>query len=431
MFDTRSELIEKIRLGEDTFLELKEVRIAGDRVSAPSREGLADELAAFSNSRGGVCVLGVEDRAREVQGIPIEHLDRMESFVREVCNDSITPPIAPAIERLNLPAAVGGDLPVIRIDVPRSLFVHKSPGGYFHRVGSSRREMSPDYLARLFQQRSQARIIRFDEQAAPNASLDDLAEPLWKRFATPQSTREARETLLAKMGLARRDEEGAWRPTVSGILMASADPRRFIPNAFIQAVAYRGDSSTPPPAAAAYQLDAAEITGPLDQQVADALRFIVRNMRVGGIKSIGRTDIPQYDLTALFEALVNAVAHRDYAIYGSKVRLRMYSNRLELYSPGALANTMTVESLPLRQSARNEVLTSLLARCPVPANIPGLHTERGTMMDKRGEGVRIIYERTEALAGRQAEFRLIDQEELLLIIPAASPEEREGRNRPA
>jgi hypothetical protein len=48
------------------------------------------------------------------------------------------------------------------MELPRSLFVHRSPGGYFHRVGSSKREMDPDYLARLFQQRSQSRIIRFD-----------------------------------------------------------------------------------------------------------------------------------------------------------------------------------------------------------------------------------------------------------------------------
>jgi len=92
-------------------------------------------------------------------------------------------------------------------------------------------------------------------------------------------------------------------------------------------------------------------------------------------------------MTAVFEAVVNAVAHRDYGLYGSKIRLRIYADRLELYSPGALASTMTVESLPLRQSARNEAVTSLLARCPVPADLPGLKTERTMMMDKRGEGV--------------------------------------------
>jgi len=280
--------------------------------------------------------------------------------------------------------------------------------------------MSPEYLARLFQQRSQAGIIRFDEQIVPKPTLSDLSNALWERFRTVRSSDESPQNLLHKLGMARQDEDGTWRPTVAGVLLASEEPRRFLPSAFVQAVAYAGASVVPASGSAAYQLDAAEIIGPLDRQVADACRFVVRNMRVAAIKDVGRTDIPQYDVTAVFEAVVNAVAHRDYAIYGSKIRLRMYADRLELYSPGALANTMTIESLPLRQSARNETVTSLLARCPVPADLPGLKTDRTTMMDKRGEGVRIILERSTALSGRQPEYRLIDDAELLLIIYAAS-----------
>ena len=61
MFETTKDLLDKIRLGEDSVLELKEVRFAGARVNAPHRDSLGDELAAFANGRGGVCVLGVED----------------------------------------------------------------------------------------------------------------------------------------------------------------------------------------------------------------------------------------------------------------------------------------------------------------------------------------------------------------------------------
>jgi ATP-dependent DNA helicase RecG len=420
MFDTTAELLAKIELGEDSVLELKEVRLAGQRVSAPSRDGLADELAAIANAFGGVCVLGVDDKTREIFGIPLNALDRVESWVREVCHDSVEPPLVVTITRLKLPTSLGAELPVLKIDVPKSLFVHRSPGGYFHRIGSSKREMSPDYLARLFQQRSQARLIRFDEQPVSSATLDDLSEKLWRRFATRQSAADPRETFLHKVGLARQDDSAVWRPTVSGILMASEDPRRFLPNAFIQAVAYRGTSFSDPAIAAGYQLDAADITGPLDQQVLDAYRFVARNMRIAATKDVGRTDIPQFEMTAILEALVNAVAHRDYAIYGSKIRLRIFSDRMEIYCPGSLANTMDVDSLPMRQSARNEVLTSLLARCPVPADLPGLKSDRSTMMDKRGEGVRIILERTLALSGHLPEYRLIDGEELLLTIPAAT-----------
>lgn len=420
MFDSTKELLDKIRLGEDSFLELKEVRFAGERISGPSREALADELAALANSRGGVCLLGVDDKSKDIIGIPLARLDRTEDLVREVCNDSIAPPLAPVIERLMLPTTLGTEAPVLKVEVPRSLFVHKSPGGYYHRVGSSKREMPPDYLARLFQQRSQSRIIRFDEQIVPRTTMADLVDSAWERFRTTRSTGESREVLLQKLGMARLDDDGAWRPTVAGVLLASDDPRRFMPNAFIQAVAYAGTSVSPAGASEAYQLDAADIAGPLDRQVADAWHFVARNMRTAATKTMGRTDLPQYDQIAVFEALVNAVAHRDYAIHGSKIRLRMFADRLELYSPGALANTMTVESLVERQSARNEVLTSLLAKCKVPS---GLESDRAMLMDKRGEGVAIILDRSEHLSGRRPEYRMVDESELLLTIWAAQPNE--------
>jgi len=420
--EQRAALLEKLRLGEDSTLELKELRFAGEKVSAPRREQLADELAAFANARGGTCVLGVEDQTREVRGIPLDKLDLAESFVRELCYDSVDPPLTAHLEKGLLPSGDGTELPVLVVDVPRSLFVHKSPGGYLYRVGSSKREMSPELLARLFQQRSQARLIRFDEQAVPGAKLDDLDQASWERFRTRRSMSEPRESLLVKLGLAREDAEGTLRPTVAGVLLASPDPRQFLPNAFIQAVAYRGSAAVPAGGASAYQLDAADIGGPIDRQVIDALAFVERNARVGATKLAGRVDRPQFDLTAVFEALVNAVAHRDYAIHGSKIRLRLYADRLELYSPGALPNTMTVESLPLRQSARNEVLTSLLARCPIPSREPGLDTDRGAFMDKRGEGVGIVLERSEQLSGKRPEYRVLDDSELMLTIWAAEPE---------
>ena len=415
MFNSAAELLEKIRLGEDTFLELKEVRFAGQRISAPRRDGLADELAAFANGRGGVCVLGVDD-AREVLGVPLDRLDLVEDFVRQLCLDSIQPPMAPVIERLTLPSSTGEQLPVLKVDVSGSLFVHRSPGGYLHRVGSAKREMSPDYLARLFQQRSQARIIRFDEQPVPGARVDDLQEGLWKRFAGPR-VQDSREVLLDKLAMTRRDADNEIRPTVAGVLMASADPRAWLPNAYIQAVAYRG-TQVRPDGDAAYQLDAQDITGPLDAQVLAACHFVRKNMQVYATKDEGRHDVPQYDMTAVFEALVNAVAHRDYSIHGAKIRLRMFADRLELYSPGAIPNTMTVESLPYRQAARNEAITSLLAKCSVPET-DRADTGRSAMMDKRGEGVQLIISRTEQLSGQTPVFRLIDESELLLTIPGA------------
>ncbi|MDQ1352408.1 MAG: ATP-dependent helicase RecG [Acidobacteriota bacterium] len=422
MLNSISELLNKIRLGEDSYLELKEMRFSGEKISGPGRDDFADELAAFANSHGGVCVLGVTDKPREILGIPLDRLDGVESFVRAICIDSIRPPLTPTIERLLLPSTAGEEFPVIKIEIHRSLFVHQSPGGYFHRVGSSKRQMPPDYLARLFQQRSQARLIRFDEQVIPQANLDDLKENLWQRF-TSHRTLGPREDMLAKLGMTRKDEDGVIRPTVAGVLMGTEDPRNWLPNAYIQAVAYRG-TEIRTDNDAIYQLDAEDLTGPLDAQVMAACTFVRKNMRIGARKREGRMDIPQYDMVAVFEAVVNAAAHRDYSVYGSKIRLRMFDDRLELYSPGTIPNTMTVDSLPYRQSARNETITSLLARCPVPARDNLLLSHRTYMMDKRGEGVPIILQRSQELSGQAPEYRLIDDAELLLTIYAAGSDKK-------
>lgn len=419
MFDKRDELLDRIRLGEDSSLELKEVRFSGNRMTAPHRDGLADELVAFANACGGVCVLGVEDKAQRIIGIPEERLDRVEALVREVCNDSIDPPLFAHIERLRLPDALGNPVAVLKIEVPRSLFVHRGPGGYLQRLGSSRRVLTSEQLARLFQQRSQTGLIRFDEQAVGMATLDDLKPVLWQRFFDRPS-HDSREIRLSKLGLARRDEAGIWRPTVTGILVATEEPRDWLPNAFVQAVAYRGISTVPEAPSDLYQVDAKDISGPADVQVIETCRFVLRNMRVSATKGPGRRDLPQFDMGAVFEAVVNAVAHRDYSIHGSKIRLRLFADRLELYSPGGLPNTLDIDSLPFRQAARNETLTSMLARCRIPEDLDWLKTDRQTLMDKRGEGVRIILDSGQRLSGRIPEYRLIGDAELLLTIYGAS-----------
>ncbi len=403
-------LLRKIRLGEDSFLELKRVVFKGERLVAPARKELADELAALANTRGGTVVLGVDDRSREVLGIPLAGLDAVESHVRELANDSIEPPLLAHIARLELPAAAA-PLPVLVVEVPRSLFVHKSPGGYFHRVGSSKREMRPELLARLFQQRSQARLVRFEEQAVPDTSLDDLSKTLWRRFLGPH-TDDPRST-LHKLKILTEDTDGAERATVAGILLCSRRPERWLAGASIAAVRYRGSVQDPH-----HQTDAAQITGPLDEQIRAALAFFRRNMTVAATKAPARTDYPQFSERAAFEAIVNAVAHRDYSVYGSKIRLFMFSDRLELYSPGALPNTLTVDSLPLRQATRNELLTWLLARCPVEET-DAERVGRRSFIEKRGDGVPIIVRESRELSGREPAYRLIDDSELLLTLFSA------------
>jgi predicted HTH transcriptional regulator len=418
MLENISDLLKQIALGEDSILELKNISFKNDKISGPHRNGMADELAAMANTHTGIILLGVDDRTRSIEGIPWEKLDLVEDWLRAICNDLIEPPLDCLIRKLSLSVQEEKEKIIIRVDVPRSLFVHQSPGGYFCRIGSSKRQMKPDVLARLFQQRSQARLIRFDEQIVPGARLDELSPTLWNRFRTVISPPDDQEFLL-KMKLISPGDNDVLCPTVSGVLMACETPDAFMPGAFIQAVCYRGIERN-----AGYQLDAKDITGPLDIQIRDACRFVERNMRVYAIKAPNRIDTPQFSLNAVFEAVVNAVAHRDYSVYGSKIRLHLFTDRLEIFSPGTIPNTMTIDSLSERQSARNELLTSLLARCPMNFNAVG--SQRSSIMDKRGEGVPIILIESEQLSGVRPEYRLLDDAELKLTISAAPPPPEHG-----
>ena len=213
---------------------------------------------------------------------------------------------------------------------------------------------------------------------------------------------------------------GDLRPTVTGVLLGAPRPQQWLAHAYVQAVAYRGRTVPEALQSPWYQLDAADVTGPLDFQVTAACQFVVRNQQVRARKTLGREDQPQYDTTAVFEAVVNAVAHRDYAMHGSRIRLHMFADRIELYSPGALANTLTVDDLAYRQASRNETLTSLLARCPVPSGIAGLETSRTSLMDRRGNGVPVILARSLQLSGKRPEYRMFG-DELRLTIYAANP----------
>ncbi len=407
--DSLDDLARRIRLGEDSELELKRVLLAGARVTDPGRSDFADELAAFANGRGGTLVLGVDDKTREILGLPIEHLDAVESWVREICNDSVKPALDAVIRKLELPDSTGKLVPLIRVDVARSLFVHKTPGGYFRRLGSSKREMPPDILARIFQERSQSRVIRFDESPVPGTSPAELDLQLARRFMRDGA--EPTDALLRKLRIVADDGDGVPRMTVTGALLCTQEPQRWLPHAQIQAVSYAGDRRD-----VNYQSDARDIGGPLDAQVMDALHFVRRNMRVQATKTTARVEYAQFSSRAIFEALVNAVAHRDYSMAGARVRLHMFGDRIELHVPGGLANTLTPDSMHLRQYSRNELIVSLLARCPIGADEA---LGRSFLMDRRGDGVPIIIEESIRLSGRTPEYSVIDESELRLVIWAA------------
>ena len=403
MFNTRTELLKKIYLGEDATIEFKR--------ALPHRNSLADEIAAFANARGGVILIGVDDDG-EIVGVDRHALDTAEKTIIEICADSIDPIVLIFTEKLRI-----DDKNLLKIEIPRSLFVHKTANGYFTRQGSSKREMPTEQLARLFQTRSQARIIAFDEQFVPNTHKETLREPLYQRFLTEGAAENEDEMddLLLKRRLLVKDGEQN-RASVAGMLMCHEKPDDYLYNSFIQAVFYLSTEMD-----ANYQLDAKDFKGPLDQQIIDAFKFVQKYNAVAARKAIGRIDYPEYSMRAVFEAIVNAVVHRDYSKTVSKIRLFMFDDRLELYSPGALANTVTVDNLRYSQATRNELLARLLSEIRLDDDMER-QVKRKHFLERRGEGVGIILNESETLSRKMPVYEVFDEELRLTIFAAKPPE---------
>ena len=403
----------QLRLGEDSSWEFKAIEFAGKRPKSPRRDDWADEISAFANTNGGVLLCGVTDDG-DVPGMSREQMDELERLLSEICSDSIRPPIRVTIFRKELPAGK----PFLLVEVPEGYGLHDSPGGSFHRIGSAKRRMSSDERLRLAQRRGQARFLWFDKQTVAETGFGTLDQDLWKPLLSIEGAADP-QLALEKMGLLAADENGTTRATVAGVLLCSKAPEQWLPNACITATCYRGADR------ASGQLDAQTIAGPLNRQVAEAVAFAVRNMRVAAYKAPARQELPQYSEAALFEALVNAVVHRDYSIHGSRIRLSLFEDRAEIQSPGALPNNLTIDSMGHRQSTRNEVLASVLGRMPT-GGVSGAGG-RLFMMERRGDGVPIIRRETRALSGRLPNFELVGDAELCVTLPAASLEPSPAR----
>ena len=406
------EIRHQLQLGEDSTWEFKAVEFAGNRPRSPSRDDLADEIAAFANADGGVLLCGVTDDG-EVRGMSRERIVELDSLMVEVSTDSIKP----AVRIRTYHRQLHGRLLLV-VDVPEGDSQHESPGGSYVRVGGTKRMMASDERLRLAQRRGQARFRSYDEQTVPDTGFETLDDSLWRPLLTAEGTATP-ELALAKQALLANDDAGILRATVAGVLLCTRSPEQWLPNAGITATRYRGNDR------ASGQIDAQEIAGPLNRQIGEAVAFAKRNMRVAARKDPARVNLPQYSERALFEAIVNAVVHRDYSIRGSKIRLSMFEDRLEVQSPGSLPNNLTLESMEARQATRNEALTSVLARMPV-GGMSGSE-DRQYIMERRGDGVPIILRETRELSGKQPEYGLIDNSEVLLTIPAATLDQSPAR----
>ena len=360
----------RLRLGEDSGWEFKQIEFSGDRATSPRREDLADEMAAFANANGGVLLCGVSDDGR-LQGMSPEQMSALDRLLVEAGTDTVEPSLRIGVHHRELDGKA-----FVLVDVPRGDSVHERAGRAFIRVGATKRRLGGDEPLRLAQRRAQSRYLWFDRQIVPETGFHTLDERLWERLLSAEGATDPRRALI-NLRLLASDEADVVRATVAGVLLCANSPQEWLPQATIAATLYRGRDR------ASGQLDAQEIEGPLPAQVADAVKFVVRNMRVSARKTPAREDAPQYSKTAVFEAVVNAVVHRDYSMSSRRIRMSMFGNRLEIDSPGQLPNGMTIDGMDSTQATRNEVLASVFGRIPV-GGVPG-SDHRRYMMERRGE----------------------------------------------
>ena len=400
MFDTAEQILDQFRAGEDGRAEFKEVRLGDRAVLSPDTEAIAGELVAFANAAGGGVFLGVADSGA-VAGIPPSRVDAVERWIVNVATHNCEPPIRPILRKILLPDAAGDDRQVLLAEVPRGLYVHRTSGGrYYVRVGSTKRDLTPPELARLFQERGREYV--FDEQAVLTAAVDDLNRHRLEAFFGRSPTIPWLD-LLRNTRVTFRDENGVDRPTVAGLLTFGREPTDFLPSASIEAACYRGERLSSDDL-----VHAERLAGPVSDQIDAGIAFVAQFMQPPpNARPSGGADA-RYDLDVVDEAIVNAVAHRDYAISGSKVRLFLFADRLELYSPGKLPNTITLDEMPYRTFTRNQLLVSFLSR------IRSKRTGQ-VFLESRGEGVRKILQDGEAHSGRRPTYELFGDELLLTL----------------
>jgi predicted HTH transcriptional regulator len=418
MYDSTSELLREINAGEDAYLEFKEVIFRGNtpsfggEITKPPEE-IAQVLCAFANTEGGVVVFGVNKQGKTV-GIVPEKMEMFEQWVVNISQNNCVPPVYIIPDRKLLPDAAGVDHLCLKVDVPKSAYVHRSSGGrYMTRVGSHRSDMHPDHLARLMERRQIT--SPFEEREVRAASLQALdlekfEAYLDRRFGNDKGNAITEvEKRLVNLKLAQRLEGGLVVPTVVGLLLFGRDPiSDKLPGAFTQCVFYRGAVAD-----ANQQIDEKIFYGPVAEQIVQSVQFVDRWDSVAAHKdSRGRQDYRAFSLRAVQEAIVNAIVHRDYQQAGSNVRVFVYADRLEVSNPGGLHNTLRPENLfagcqPYR---RNQLLCGFLRDFISPT------TERA-LMEARGEGFLMLVHETQVIGGH-VEFKL-QPDAVTLVIKAA------------
>lgn len=347
---------------EGQFLEFKP---AEERPSS-----LATSLAAFANAEGGTLIYGVAERVVDgrkvhvIDGVPDVKIATDHLYTAaELC----TPKFAlPEPERLDVDGR-----PVLVVTVPEGLGqVYGVEGRYVAREGSHRRALTPDEIRSLLSRRG---LFVYDRQPVPGARRADLDPVLVREFVGlfRSGRRMGAEALLASRELLVRpegDPDAPLVPSVAGILLLGKHPQQFFPQARVAVVQYAGR-------AMGETFLKREIEGTVPVQLDEAEAWLARaTLHAVELRGMGRTDREEYPREAVREAVLNALAHRDYSQRGDRVRIYVFSDRIEVHSPGGLGGPMRMDNLLQKRWSRNATLVQGLATLDIIEELGfGLH----------------------------------------------------------
>ena len=313
---------------------------------------IAQTLAALANFNGGDLLLVAAPTTADAHG---DATAALHDKVLLACLLVDPPLILPAARM----ATTEKGEAVVHVNVPAGLpHVYNVQGVYATRMGAHNRPLTTPELRHLLLDRAES---GFEAQPVEGATLDDLDLTRIERYLDrlmlqPADLAEGgwSATLHAR-GCLVPVSQGEFRPTVAGILLFGRNPQQFVRSAEIVCVRYGGESM-------ADEFIRQEITGPLPEQLRQAEAFVAANMRRGmRISGLLREEAAAYPLPVVREAIVNAVAHRDYSVRGEGIRLLLFSNRLEIYSPGRLPGHVTLANLKDERYSRNEAIVAILS----------------------------------------------------------------------
>ena len=304
------------------------------------RSDLGREICAFANATGGVILLGVDDEGT-VRGV--EGHNRLKSQVQSIAR-SADPPISVELEGM-------GDVLAVRVPAQRGK-PYSFGGKFFCRDGASSQQMSRDEIREFFFAEG---VIRFDEGPCRRFSLDDdLDGETWaafqRRAKIPKNIEP--ETALANLDLLTGDgsitNAGAW--------LLARDIRRFHASAHLSCALFQGTTKT-------RILDRRDFPGDVYSMIEGAMTWVRSKVNVNYVitGSVKREERPELPMDAVREAVVNAVAHRDYRSTAN-VQVCLYHDRLEVVSPGGLPAGMTEAELGVKSVPRNPLLFGVLHR---------------------------------------------------------------------